>query len=65
MNELNIDENYLDVIKPALEKAKEKKSPVIAMKIGRKKFLQYRSHRSDWMLYFLKSFNPMWVGLLS
>ena len=36
MNELNIDETYLDVIKPALEKAKEKNSPVIAMKVGRK-----------------------------
>ena len=36
MNELNIDENYLDVIKPALEKSKEKNSPVIAMKVGRK-----------------------------
>ena len=36
MNELNIDENYLDVIKPALEKAKEKNSPVIAIKVGRK-----------------------------
>ena len=36
MNELNIDENYIDVIKPALEKAKEKNSPIIAMKIGKK-----------------------------
>ena len=36
MNELNIDENYIDVIKPALEKSKEKNSPVIAMKVGRK-----------------------------
>ena len=36
MNELNIDEYYLDVIKPALEKRDKVKSPVIAMKIGRK-----------------------------
>ncbi len=36
MNELNIDENYIDVIKPALEKAKEKNSPIIAMKVGKK-----------------------------
>ena len=31
-----IDESYLDVIKPALEKKKKVNSPVIAMKIGRK-----------------------------
>ena len=36
MNELNIDENYLDVIEPALKKAEEKKSPVIALKVGKK-----------------------------
>ncbi len=37
MNELNIDESYLDVIKPALEKkAKEKGTPVIALKVGKK-----------------------------
>ncbi len=37
MNELNIDESYLDVIKPALEKKeKEKGIPVIAMKVNRK-----------------------------
>ena len=37
MNELNIDESYLDVIKPALEKKeKEKGLPVIAMKVNRK-----------------------------
>ena len=36
MNEIGIDEYYLDVIKPALAKAKEKKSPVIAMKVGKK-----------------------------
>ena len=37
MNELNIDEMYLDVIKPALDKKeKEQGLPVIAIKIGRK-----------------------------
>ena len=37
MNELNIDETYLDVIKPALEKkSKENGLPVIALKINRK-----------------------------
>ena len=36
MNELNIDENYLDVIKPALNKSKECNAPVISLKIGRK-----------------------------
>ena len=37
MNVLNIDENYLDVIKPALEKKeKENGTPVIAMKVNRK-----------------------------
>ena len=37
MNELNIDETYLDVIKPALEKKeKENGLPVIAMKVNRK-----------------------------
>ena len=37
MNELNIDETYLDVIKPALEKKEEENgTPVIAMKINRK-----------------------------
>lgn len=36
MNELNIDEYYLDVIKPALKKAQEKNSPVIALKVGKK-----------------------------
>ena len=37
MNELGIDENYLDVIKPALEKKeKEKGLPVIAMKVNNK-----------------------------
>jgi len=36
MNELHIDETYLDVIEPALKKAEEKGAPVIAMKVGRK-----------------------------
>ena len=37
MNELNIDETYLDVIKPALDKKeKEHGLPVIAIKTGRK-----------------------------
>ena len=37
MNELNIDEEYLDVIKPALDKKiKENGLPVIAMKVNRK-----------------------------
>ncbi len=37
MNELNIDETYLDVIKPALaKKQKENGTPVIAMKVGKK-----------------------------
>ncbi len=36
MNEAQIDENYLDVIKPALEKSKKEKLPVISIKIGKK-----------------------------
>ena len=37
MNELNIDERYLDVIAPALEKSKKEKGlPVIAIKVGKK-----------------------------
>lgn len=37
MNELNIDEDYLDVIKPALEKRdKEGGIPVISLQVGRK-----------------------------
>ena len=37
MNELNIDETYLDVIKPALEKRdKENGKPVIAIKVNKK-----------------------------
>ncbi len=37
MNELQIDENYLDVIKPALDKKKKENGlPVIAIKAGKK-----------------------------
>ena len=36
MNEAGIDENYLDVIKPALEKSKKENLPVISLKIGKK-----------------------------
>ena len=36
MNEIGIDENYLDVIKPALEKSEKEKLPVISLKIGKK-----------------------------
>mgnify|MGYP003296259741 CR=1 FL=1 len=36
MNELDIDETFLDVIKPALEKSRKENTPVISMKIGRK-----------------------------
>ena len=37
MNEIGVDENYLDVIKPALEKSeKENGKPVIAIKINKK-----------------------------
>ena len=36
MNELNIDVNYLDVIKPALAKKEEKGCNVIAIKVGKK-----------------------------
>lgn len=37
MNELNIDEQYLDVIKPAIDKRdKENGTPVIAIKVGKK-----------------------------
>ena len=37
MNELKIDENYLDVVKPSLEKKeKEKGLPIIAIKAGKK-----------------------------
>ena len=36
MNELDIDEKYLEVIEPALEKSQKENKPVISMKIGRK-----------------------------
>lgn len=36
MNELGIDENYLDVIAPALKKKEKDGVPVISMKIGKK-----------------------------
>ena len=36
MNELNIDETYLDVIKPALDKKEKENLPVIAMKVNKK-----------------------------
>ena len=36
MNELEIDENYLDVVLPALEKKKKDGEPTIAIKAGRK-----------------------------
>ena len=36
MNELNIDEEFLEVVKPAKEKAKKENLPVISMKVGRK-----------------------------
>ena len=36
MNEVGIDENYLDVIEPALEKSKKENLPVISLKVGKK-----------------------------
>ena len=36
MNEVGIEEDYLDVIKPALEKSSKEGVPVISMKIGKK-----------------------------
>ena len=36
MNELDIDENYLDVIKPALDKSKKENLPVVSMKVNKK-----------------------------
>ena len=36
MNELSIEEDYLEVVKPALTKSKKENVPVIAMKVGRK-----------------------------
>ena len=39
MNELDIDENYLDVINPALEKANIENKPVISLKISKRKII--------------------------
>lgn len=39
MNELNIDENYIDVIKPALEKEKKEKRHVISLKLPNNKII--------------------------
>ncbi len=36
MNEIGIDENYLDVVEPAIKKSKKENLPVIAIKIGKK-----------------------------
>ena len=36
MNELKIDENYLDVTKSALDKSKKENLPVIALKVNKK-----------------------------
>jgi len=39
MNEINIDEKYLDVIEPALSKSAKEGVPVISLKIGKKKII--------------------------
>ncbi len=39
MNELNIDEKYLDVIEPALEKSKKENKPVISLKLSKRKIV--------------------------
>ncbi|MBQ8659517.1 MAG: DUF1846 domain-containing protein [Bacilli bacterium] len=39
MNELNIDEKYLEVIEPALKKKEKENRHVISMKIGKKKII--------------------------
>lgn len=39
MNELHIDESYLDVIKPAIDKSKKENKPAIALKISKKKIV--------------------------
>ena len=36
MNELHIDEDYLEVIKPSLRKSKKENLPVIALQVGKK-----------------------------
>lgn len=42
MNELNIDEDYLDVVKPAIEKAKKNKKHAIALKLPNGKIITGR-----------------------
>ena len=37
MNELNIDEKYLDVIEPALQKSEKENKPVISLKLSKRK----------------------------
>ena len=39
MNELGIDENYLDVVAPALEKSKKEKRHVISLKLSNGKIV--------------------------
>ena len=39
MNELNIDENYLEVVNPALEKSRKENKHVISLKISKKKII--------------------------
>ncbi len=39
MNELNIDENYLDVIKPALDKSEKENTPVVSLKLSKNKII--------------------------
>ena len=39
MNELKIDEKYLDVIEPALKKSEQEQKPVISIKISNKKII--------------------------
>lgn len=39
MNELNIDEKYLDVINPAIEKSILESSPVISLKLSKRKII--------------------------
>ncbi len=39
MNELNINENYLDVINPAIEKSLKENVPVISLKLNKRKII--------------------------
>lgn len=39
MNELKIDEKYLDVIEPALKKSEKEQKPVISIKLSKKKII--------------------------